>query len=96
MDDDVVDDYVQALADGQVFSPVVVFRADGADLLADGFHRVLAYHKAGRSEIEADVHEGTRDAALWFALGAIVPTVTASTAPTSATRSSSPTVPGRT
>ena len=70
IDDEVVDEYVQVLVDGAQFPPVVVFRADGADLLADGYHRVFAYRKAGRSEIRADVYHGTREDALWFALGA--------------------------
>ena len=70
IDDVVVDEYVQALADGAQFPPVVVFRADGAEMLADGFHRVFAYRKAGRSEVPADVYHGTREDALWFALGA--------------------------
>ena len=70
IDDDIVDEYVQALADGAQFPPVVVFRADGAEMLADGFHRVFAYRKAGRSEVPADVYHGTREDALWFALGA--------------------------
>ena len=70
IDDDVVLEYVDALVGGAQFPPVVVFRADGVDLLSDGFHRVVAYRKAGRSEIEADVYPGTRDEALWFALGA--------------------------
>ena len=39
-------------------------------MLADGFHRVRAYQQVGRSEIEADVYQGDRDDALWFALGA--------------------------
>ena len=70
IDDDVVDEYVQALAAGAQFPPVVVFRAAGAEILADGYHRVFAYRKAGRSEVPADVYDGTRDDALWFALGA--------------------------
>ena len=45
-------------------------RADGADVLADGFHRVRAYQQAGRDEIEADVYQGGPAEALWFALGA--------------------------
>ena len=51
------------------FRPSSSSAPDGADLLSDGFHRLLAYRKAGRSEIEAEVHEGTSEAALWFALG---------------------------
>ena len=66
----IVTEYVEALGDGARFPPVVLFRADGADVLADGFHRVRAYQQAGRDEIEADVYEGGPDEALWFALGA--------------------------
>ena len=66
----VVAEYVEALGEGSRFPPIVVFRADGADVLADGFHRVRAYQKAGRDEIEADIYEGGPDEALWFALGA--------------------------
>ncbi len=66
----IVTEYVEALGEGARFPPVVVFRADGPDVLADGFHRVRAYQQAGRDEIEADVYEGGPDQALWFALGA--------------------------
>ena len=70
IDDEVVGEYAEALADGAQFPPVVVFRVDAGDLLADGFHRVLAYRKVGRSEVDADVYHGSRDDALWHALGA--------------------------
>ena len=66
----IVAEYVDALGEGARFPPVVVFRSKGADVLADGFHRVQAYQEAGRSEIEADIYQGDRDDALWFALGA--------------------------
>ena len=66
----IVTEYVEALGEGARFPPVVVFRSSGADVLADGFHRVRAYEQAGRDEIEADVYEGGSDEALWFALGA--------------------------
>ena len=65
----IVAEYVDALGEGARFPPVVVFRGKDADVLADGFHRVQAYQQAGRSEIEADVYQGDRDDALWFALG---------------------------
>ncbi len=69
IDDDLVAEYAEALGDGARFPPIVVFRHDGADLVSDGFHRVAACRQAGRTEIEADVHHGTREDALWFALG---------------------------
>ena len=61
---------VEALGRGDSCTAVVVFRADGRDVLADGFQRVAAYRKAGRSEIPADVRLGSVADALWFALGA--------------------------
>ena len=70
IDDDLVLEYAEALAEGAQFPPIVVFRSDAGDLLADGFHRVRAYRKARRLEIEADVHHGGREEALWFALRA--------------------------
>ena len=69
-DDDVIEDYAERLAEGVEFPPVVVFRHGSDDYLADGFHRVSASRRAGRTEIEAEVHDGTREDALWFALGA--------------------------
>ena len=65
----IVGEYLDAIGEGARFPPVVVFRGKGADVLADGFHRVRAYQQAGRSEIEADVYQGNWDDALWFALG---------------------------
>ena len=66
----VVELYARALAHGDRFPRVVVFRVDGRDVLSDGFHRVYACRRARRSTIEADVRNGTLDDALWFALGA--------------------------
>ena len=70
IDESVVDDYAEGLGEGVRFPPVVVFRDGSCCYLADGFHRLEAYRRAGRDEIEADVYVGTRDDALWFGLGA--------------------------
>ena len=70
IDDDVVEAYVQQLAAGAVFPPVVVFRSEAGTYLGDGFHRVAVHRRAGRSEIEADVRAGSQQDALWYALGA--------------------------
>ena len=66
----IVAEYVEALGDGARFPPVVIFRSNDGDILADGFHRVRAYQDAQRDEIEADVYQGDQKNALWFALGA--------------------------
>lgn len=61
----IVDDYAQAMKDGAIFPPIVVY-FDGSEYwLSDGFHRVEAAERAGLTEIAADVRRGTqRDAIL--------------------------------
>ena len=70
INDDVVADYAERLAEGVTFPPVVVFHDGAQSYLADGFHRVLASRRLGRHEIDAEVHSGTKTDALWYALGA--------------------------
>ena len=70
INDDIIEDYAERLAEGVEFPPIVVFRHGSDHYLADGFHRVSASRRAGRTEIQAEVHRGTRRDALWFALGA--------------------------
>lgn len=66
----VIDDYADALGDGAVFPPVVVFY-DGTDYwLADGFHRHAAHKKTGLAEIGADIRQGTRRDAVLYSVGA--------------------------
>ena len=96
IDDDVVDEYVQALADGAQFPPVVVFRADGAEMLADGFTASSPTGRLGvpRSRpmcITALVRRRSGSPSAPTAL-----TVSVSPVPTSAVPSSSPTVLGLT
>lgn len=54
-----VAEYAEAMADPDtVFPPVIVY-FDGKDYwLADGFHRVAAWARIGRTEIPADVKQG--------------------------------------
>lgn len=50
--------------------PVVVF-FDGADnWLADGFHRMHAYRKAGKASVPADIRPGTQRDARLYSFGA--------------------------
>jgi ParB-like nuclease family protein len=50
--------------------PVTVFALeDRTLLLADGYHRVAAAQRAGRSTIRAEVRLGTRAQAIQFAVG---------------------------
>src|SRR5713101_5625293 len=67
-----VSEYSKAMKNGDTFPPVVVYYDQEQDeyWLADGFHRCVAAVDAGLSEIEVEVREGTRRAALLHAVGA--------------------------
>lgn len=70
IDEAVVAEYAERLNEGDEFPPVTVFY-DGTDYwLADGFHRVAAHDEAGRSEVPADVRQGTVRDAVWHSVGA--------------------------
>lgn len=72
LDEQTVQDYVEAMQAGAEFPPVVVFGDvnTGGLTLADGFHRVAAARQAGRTHIPAEVRKGTIWDALRHALGA--------------------------
>lgn len=61
--------YAEAMAEGAAFPAIVVFHDGSAHWLADGFHRVFAARRAHMPKLLADVRPGTREDALWFALG---------------------------
>lgn len=69
---DVINDYQQDMEDGAIFPPIDVFREAGSSrvILADGFHRLYGAVNAGKTEIDADIHEGGMHEALLFALSA--------------------------
>lgn len=65
-----VTEYAEAINGGAAFPPIVVFFDGETYWLADGFHRIAACEKAGATEVMAEVREGGREDALWFALSA--------------------------
>ena len=67
---DTVAEYAEAMREGATFPPITLFHDGSNYWLADGFHRVVASRRFGASEIDADVQIGTREDALWFAIGA--------------------------
>lgn len=70
MSDETVKNYADALKDGNVFPPVVVFY-DGKDYwLADGFNRYYAHLSIKRTEIDAEVKRGNVLDAKLYACGA--------------------------
>lgn len=66
----VVAEYAEALKDGAVFPPVVVFYDGTNHWLADGFHRHAAHLAAGVPDIAVAVRAGSRRDALLHAAGA--------------------------
>lgn len=65
-----VNRYAERMVDGETFPPVIVF-FDGTEYhLADGFHRVESALACGFTTIDADVRAGSRQDAVWYALGA--------------------------
>jgi hypothetical protein len=67
---EVVCEYAEVLDSGRELPDVVVFDDGRQRWLADGFHTHAAHVRAGRGEIGADVRQGTRRDALFFACGA--------------------------
>lgn len=70
LDQQVVTDYAEAMTAGAQFPPIVLFHDGNQHYLADGFHRFMAAQRNQWREIDADVRAGTKEDALWFALGA--------------------------
>ena len=66
----VVTTYGEQMTAGVVFPPITLFDDGTRFRLVDGYHRVMAARQIGRATIPAEVHLGTREDALWFALGA--------------------------
>jgi hypothetical protein len=71
LDQDVIEEYAQAIRDGAAFPAITVFAEKGSEryILADGFHRLAAAKKADRTEIGAEVMEGGLHEAFHHALG---------------------------
>jgi len=65
LDQETVTQYAEAMADGTIFPPIIVYH-DGTDVWpADGFHRIHASLRNGEEYISAEVLTGTqRDAEL--------------------------------
>lgn len=69
LDERTVQEYADAMRDGDNFPPVKVFMDGSRCWLADGFHRVEAATRAGRTVIDADTANGGFIDALRWALG---------------------------
>jgi len=66
-----VEAFAQVLKDGGALPPIVLFRdADGVLYLGDGNHRALAALRLHLAEIDAEIRDGGKADAIWYALGA--------------------------
>jgi chromosome segregation ATPase/uncharacterized ParB-like nuclease family protein len=70
LNEQAIEDYAHVLREGGKMPPVVLFHDGTTYHLADGWHRYFAHKKAGLEIIDADVREGTRRDAIYFALSA--------------------------
>ncbi len=71
LDPQAIDEYAEAMRNGDVFPALVVFAEKGSEryVLADGRHRILAAEKAGLTDFHVDIQEGDIHAAMRYALG---------------------------
>lgn len=71
LDQETINRYADLIADGVVLPPVDIYVDEhGVHRLADGNHRIEAALSCGETEIEANIHKGSREDALWAALAA--------------------------
>jgi hypothetical protein len=72
LDHTVIESYVEAIGNGAIFPPLVVFAEKDSDryILADGFHRLHAFVNSEIGQCPVEVHEGGLHEALMWALGA--------------------------
>lgn len=69
IDEVTVSEYAEAMADPATVFPAVIVYYDGTDYwLADGFHRLAAWERIGRSDIPVDVCQGDRRRAILHSL----------------------------
>ena len=69
INDDTVSEYGLAAKNKAKLPPLVVFDTKDGLLLADGFHRYFGFERQGIKEYDCDVHKGTREDAIKYALG---------------------------
>jgi hypothetical protein len=66
----VIEEYAEAMKDGDVFPAITLFDDGGSLYLADGFHRYFANQRLGNTEVEATVVQGTLREALLHSFAA--------------------------
>lgn len=69
IDLDLVSEYSESIKCGDKFPPITVFFDSAQYWIADGHHRYHAYKDIGNADIDADIHDGTKDDAIMFSFG---------------------------
>src|SRR5690625_1157178 len=69
-DQQLVDEYSEAMKNGDEFPPVDVYKDENRYWLADGFHRFYASKDVGFLDITAIVHDGGKRDAILHSVGA--------------------------
>jgi len=70
IDTGLVNEYAEAMAEGEKFPPVLLFGTKDKAWIGDGWHRVFAARQLGDDKIDAKIEPGGRKAALKCALSA--------------------------
>lgn len=70
LNEEVIDEYAEAIKEGTILPPMEVFRGEDGDVLADGFHRYNSLKKAGFSEGTCHVRPGNMRDAILYSVGA--------------------------
>jgi len=69
INDDVVAEYSEAMKCGFKFPPITTFFNGAQYFLVDGFHRYWASKLLEISDVESDIHEGTKREAILYSAG---------------------------
>jgi hypothetical protein len=70
LNQEVVDEYSEALREGIKLPPVKLYRVGSSYYLVDGWHRYFAHKKVGLLDIEVEIIDGTMRQATLYAIGA--------------------------
>lgn len=71
INEDTVSEYAEAMANPEtVFPPITVYFDGKVYWLADGFHRLAAWERIGRTEVPCDVRQGDRRRAILHSVAA--------------------------
>lgn len=70
IDDEVVQEYMERMAEGEQFPSVVVYHDGENYWLVDGFHRYRAVNNMDWTEIECEIRQGTLKDAQWYSYSA--------------------------